>query len=319
MPKLVAVTGATGFVGGHVARAFADAGWRVRILCRRLPLNPLLGGFVPEVIQGSLEDDGALRALAADADAVIHAAGAVRALDAVSFYQANAHGTERMVAAVRDVAPAARFVLVSSLSAREPTLSDYAGSKRAGEIELERTGGGLDWIILRPSAVYGPEDQEFLPFFRMARSGWLAAPANGSSRLSLIHGEDLGKAILATAESVASRQTFEVADGRAGGYTWPEIAAALGGAVGRPVRLIRVPRLPLAVIAAFVEARARAIRHPAMITRGKLRELWHPDWVANTSNLDQCINWTAQHTVEEGFFETAQRYRAAGLLAAAPL
>jgi nucleoside-diphosphate-sugar epimerase len=164
MAGLVAITGATGFVGGYTAKALAEAGWRVRLLCRRLPLSPLLSDISPEIVLGDLEDPAALAALVRGADAVVHAAGAVRALDAVGFYRANADGTARMVAAVRADAPQARFVLISSLSAREPTLSAYAGSKRAGEIELERAAGAaLDWSILRPPAVYGPGDRELLP------------------------------------------------------------------------------------------------------------------------------------------------------------
>src|SRR5690606_17994351 len=198
----------------------------------------------------------------------------------------NADGAARMAAATRAVAPAARFLLISSLSAREPALSDYAGSKRAGEIEVERLGPSLDWSILRPPAVYGPEDRELLPFFRMAASGWLAAPANGDGRLSLIHAADLGRAIRAVIESQATRgTTLEVDAFHPGGYGWKAVAAALGRAVGRSARLVRVPRTPVALLARTVEAAARRSGKPAMVTPGKVRELWHPDWVARTDEF----------------------------------
>ena len=316
MTRLVALTGATGFVGQHAARAFAENGWALRLLTRRLPVDLNLGPARPELVFGTLEDEAALQRLARGADAVVHVAGLVRSATPAGFYRANADGAARMAAATRAVAPAARFLLISSLSAREPTLSDYAGSKRAGEIEVERLGPSLDWSILRPPAVYGPEDRELLPFFRMAASGWLAAPANGDGRLSLIHAADLGRAIRAVIESPATRgTTLEVDDFHPGGYGWPDVAAALGRAVGRSARLVRVPRTPVALLARTVEAAARRSGKPAMVTPGKVRELWHPDWVARTDEFKLRTNFVPQVTIHTGFSEVATALRQAGVLA----
>ncbi len=315
MVRLVALTGATGFVGSHAVRAFADAGWHVRVLARRLPSNPILAPAGAELILGDLDDAPALGALVRDADVVVHAAGAVRARDAIGFYRANAQGTAGVVSAVRSTAPQARFVFVSSLSAREPALSDYAGSKRAGEIELERAGQEIDWSIIRPPAVYGPGDRELLPFFRMAQGGWLAAPANGNARLSLIHAGDLARAILTLASSTTCRgATLEVDDGRDGGYGWPDIAAALGDAVGRRVRLVRVPRLPVLALATLIEAQARRHGRAPMANRGKVREFWHPDWVARGSEFRVRTNWIPQVSLEKGFSDTFRSLHRAGLL-----
>lgn len=315
MARLVALTGATGFVGSHAARAFADGGWNVRVLARRLPTGPLLASVDPELIVGDLDDAPALRALVRGADVVVHAAGAVRALDAVGFYRANAQGTAGIVAAVQHDAPQTRLVLVSSLSAREPTLSDYAGSKRAGEIEVERTGPTLDWSIIRPPAVYGPGDRELLPFFQMARRGWLAAPANGDAHVSLIHADDLARAILALAMSSNCKgATLEVDDGTDGGYGWPAIARVLGETVGRPVRLVRVPRLPVYGLAGLVERQARRHGRPPMVNRGKVREFWHKDWVARSAEFRARTGWSPQIPVNKGFSETFRALQSAGLL-----
>jgi nucleoside-diphosphate-sugar epimerase len=315
MPRLVAVTGATGFVGGHIVRAFTEANWRVRILARRIPLSAQLADLTPDAVPGSLEDGGALRALVRDADAIVHAAGSVRALDAASFHRDNADGTSRLLAATRAAAPHARLLLISSLSAREPSLSDYAASKRAGELVIENGGAGIDWTVLRPPAVYGPGDKEMLPFFRMAALGSLAAPANGPARLSLIHAADLARACLAIAEARDLRgATLEIDDQHCGGYDWPEIAAALAAAVGRPVRLRRLPRWLLDTLASISTRWAGLVKRPAMVTPGKVRELWHPDWVARTDELQKNLRWMPEYTVFKGFSETAADYRARGLL-----
>jgi nucleoside-diphosphate-sugar epimerase len=220
-----------------------------------------------------------------------------------------------MVAAAGTAAPAARFLLISSLAAREPGLSSYAASKRAGEQALETGGTGLDWTILRPPVVYGPGDREMLPFFRMAASGFLAAPANAPARLSLIHGADLARACLAIAGAGDLRgTTLEIDDLHPNGYDWPEIAAALAAAVGRKVRLQRLPRWLLDAIAGVSAGWAGMTKRPAMVTPGKIRELFHPDWVSRTSEFPQSLGWRPQFTVNKGFSETAAAYRALGLL-----
>lgn len=315
MTGLVAVTGATGFVGGHVVRAFTQAGWRVRILARRIPLSPQLADLTPDLVPGSLEDEDALRALVRGADAIVHAAGSVKALDGPSFHRDNAEGTACMVAAACTAAPAARFLLISSLSAREPGLSPYAASKRAGERALETGGTGLDWTILRPPVVYGPGDREMLPFFRMASKGMLAAPDNGPARLSLIHAADLAKACVSIIESREQRhQTIEIDDRHSGGYGWPEIATALAGAVGREVRLRRLPRWLFDAIAGASAGWAGLTKQPAMVAPGKVRELFHPDWVSRMAEFPQNLDWDPQFPVNKGFSETAAAYRRLGLL-----
>ncbi|MEX2298362.1 MAG: NAD(P)-dependent oxidoreductase [Dongiaceae bacterium] len=315
MTRLVAVTGATGFVGGHIVRAFTNAAWRVRILARRIPLSPQLADLTPDLVPGSLEDEDALRALVRGADAIVHAAGSVKALDAVSFHRDNADGTARMVAAARTAAPNARFLLISSLSAREPTLSPYAASKRAGEVALETGGTDLDWTILRPPVVYGPGDREMLPFFRMAANGMLTAPDNGPARLSLIHAADLARACVAIVDSRETHHaTIEIDDLHPGGYGWPDIASALAAAVGRPVRLRRLPRWLFDAIAGASAGWAGMTKRPAMVTPGKVRELFHPDWVSRMAEFPQNLDWRPQFTVNKGFSETAAAYRALGLL-----
>ena len=89
-----------------------------------------------------------------------------------------------------------RLLLLSSLAAREPELSWYAASKRGGE-ELLKTHTGLDWIVLRPPAVYGPGDKEMLPVFRAMSRGIAPVPGETTSRISLVHVNDLVMAVIA--------------------------------------------------------------------------------------------------------------------------
>src|SRR5205085_1480153 len=121
-----------------------------------------------EWIVGDLHDRDALERLVGDAEAVIHVAGVISAPTAAGFELGNVAGTLSMLAAAT-AGGVHRFVHVSSLAAREPMLSLYGASKARAE-ELVH-GSGLDWVIARPPAVYGPGDKEPLVLFRMAKHG----------------------------------------------------------------------------------------------------------------------------------------------------
>src|SRR4051812_19086294 len=113
MSKLVAVTGATGFVGSHVIRRFSAAGHRVRILARRMPITALTPDRPLEVVLGDLDDHLALERLVGGADAVIHVAGIIKARRAAEFFRVNVDGTRNLAAALATVAPETRVIHVS--------------------------------------------------------------------------------------------------------------------------------------------------------------------------------------------------------------
>ncbi|MCG8504139.1 MAG: SDR family NAD(P)-dependent oxidoreductase, partial [Sphingomonadales bacterium] len=142
------MTGATGFIGRRLIRHLADRGARVSALTRRpQPEQPGV-----RWVAGDLHDAGALARLVEGADVVIHAAGLVKARNRAEFEGVNVAGTENLLAALAGHGAQARLVLVSSMAAREPQLSDYAATKRAAE-DAVRARAELDWSILRPPAV----------------------------------------------------------------------------------------------------------------------------------------------------------------------
>lgn len=187
--KTIAITGGTGFVGRHVIAAVRDAGHSVRALARRPQENEKGLVWVP----GALEDQKALDRLVSGADAVIHLAGLIKALTPHQFFAANRDGTGRLLAAIQNHAPYARFVYVSSLAAREPQLSPYAASKFAAEqVVAEAARVQLhDWAIVRPPGIYGPGDQEILKLIKAAKRGFLPAPGAVKNKVSLLFGPDL--------------------------------------------------------------------------------------------------------------------------------
>jgi nucleoside-diphosphate-sugar epimerase len=273
----VLVTGATGFVGSHVAEALAARGLRVRALVRPTADARALAAQGIEVAPGDVTDARSLARAAAAVDAVVHVAGLIRARDEAGFARANTFGA-RLVAEAAAAAHARRLLLVSSLSARGPEgasgpVSDYGRSKLAGEraalAACAGTATGL--VIVRPAVVYGPRDRALLAAFRLARLG-LRPVLRGAGSLSAIHGADLGRGLAALINAPpAPGAVLEASDGRS--YTWNDLARAIGEAVGRPGPPLELsPRL-FAGAAALTDAFALVSGVPQVFGRDKLAEM----------------------------------------------
>jgi nucleoside-diphosphate-sugar epimerase len=302
------VTGATGFIGRHLVRALVARGWRVRALARRVPSDTLGASW----ISGALADTVALTALVQDAHTVIHAAGAIKALSVRGFMTVNADGTARLatIAAAQSRPP--RFIHLSSLAAREPHLSPYAASKAAGEAVLGGVAGRLPTVVVRPPAVYGPGDPETLRIFRLAARGLLPVPATPGARLSLAHVSDAVAAILAAVTLADLPQgPIEFDDGAPGGHSWGDIAAAAATALGRNVRTLELPQIVFAALGTASGIGAQITRRPTVLTRRKVAEILHPNWVVNSQPL---AGYTPAWSLAAGFRDTAEWAVSQGLV-----
>lgn len=302
-PSKLALTGATGFIGAALLTCLIGAGWQVRALYRprtgRIP--PRLPGV--EWLPGSLEDQDALIALVAGTDAVIHCAGAVRGASRADFDRVNAVGAGRVARAAASMDRGPRFLLVSSLAARMPQLSHYAGSKWRGECAVKAAAENMRWTVLRPPAVYGPGDRELLPLFRCIAKGFAPLPAGTNRRFSLIYVDDLATAVLRWLEAdTGYGQTFELDDGCAGGYAWDTVLTLAGLALreGAVVRRVPIPVPLLYVIALANLAAARLFGYAPMLTPGKLREIMHPDWLCDNHAITLATGWRPIYGLEQG-------------------
>jgi nucleoside-diphosphate-sugar epimerase len=256
-----------------------------------------------ELVPGDLHDSHALRQLLEGAQAVLHCAGAVRGRDYADFARTNVEGTAQLLAAL-PAQNAPVLVMLSSLAAREPTLSWYSRSKSEAEQLLRDAPDSLPWSILRPPAVYGPGDRELLPLFRLASRGWLPVPGDAAARVSLIHVSDLVAAVLALLYEPGLRgATVSACDGKAGGYSWKDIAAIAQQVWARPVRVRPLPAVLLDAIAATNLWRARAFGPPPMLTPAKLRELRHRDWVVDNDVICAATGWTPTIDLAAGLRE----------------
>jgi len=299
----LAITGGTGFVGGHLIRAARSAGYTLRSLTR--------GWRPPEEgidwVEGALDRPASLAKLCTGADAVVHIAGLINAPDRAGFAAVNVAGTAAVIDAARG-ARVRRFVHISSLAAREPGLSDYGWSKAKAERIV--AASGLDWTILRPPAIYGPGDRETFELFKMARRGFVALPPGG--RFSILHVDDLCRLVLAVvAEPETISETYEPDDGIEDGWDHRHFARTLGRIFGKRAATVAVPKMVMKG-ASKIDRLVR--RSKARLTPDRVRYYCHPDWVVTAHARPPQALWTPEIRTPSGLKETADWYRAQGWL-----
>jgi NADH dehydrogenase len=232
----VLVTGASGFIGQPLVRTLLAHGHRVRALVRRAGEMTLLPGADVEV--GDLRDSGAVERAARGMDAIVHLAWATGVARESSARAVNVEGTRRLVDAAR-VHGARRFVFVSSISAARERMGPYGRTK----LEAERlvAGSGLEWVILRPSLVYGPGPAGlFARLERSLRGPVVPIVGDGSIELDPIHVEDVCAVIeqcLVRADSMGKRYDLLGPER----VTFRELLVRLAAAIDARPRFVAIP------------------------------------------------------------------------------
>ena len=287
MPKIVAVTGATGFIGNVLVQKLVQDGWTVRALTR---LHRSSDSESIQWIQGDLDNLTALHHLVNDVAFVIHCAATVRGNSFQEFAHTNIEGTKNILYAIARQKQSPRFLLISSLAARQPELSWYTRSKYLSEIQVIEYSEQLQWTILRPTAVYGPGDKELKPLFQAMRRGFLPVVGKRHNRFGLIHVYDLVAAIqIWLASNLSVNGVFELDDGMSGGYSYQSLAILAQQAWKRPVHCIPIPDLLIQGIAISNLWLARLLHYSPMLTPGKVNELQHSDWVCDNAPLIRAL------------------------------
>ena len=321
----VALTGATGFLGSHIADLLLARGYAVRASVR--PTSDLAwvqgkGLDLRTIDLGSAADcAGFVRGV----QAVIHCAGLVSADSNQAYRKANVASTEALLEACREEWPAGQitagdktFILISSLAAHGPSgpdrpareddpcrpITGYGRSKAAAE-DLIRRGWPFRCAVLRPPALYGPRDRGFLPLLKAARRGWTARFGGPLAGLSLVHGRDAAGAALALLETPGAEGVFFVDDGH-GGYTWAELAEALGSALDRRVRSVTIPLWLLKTVAAVV--RPFSGGGGSVFKRDRIRDLEAPGWVCDGTRLRDTTGFAPEHELAAGLADTLVFY-----------
>jgi len=211
MTKLVTIIGGSGFVGRYIARRMAQAGWRVRVATRRPNehLHVRTYGFVGQVepVLCNIRDDASVRAVLVGADAVVNCVGILAESGKNRFGPVQAEGAAR-VARMAAEAGAAQMVHISAIGADAQSDSDYARTKAAGEDAVKAAFPGA--VILRPSIIFGPEDQFFNRFAGMTRLSPFLPIAGASTLFQPVYVDDVAHAAAKAAMGEVTAGTYEL-------------------------------------------------------------------------------------------------------------
>jgi nucleoside-diphosphate-sugar epimerase len=324
----VLLTGANGFVGSHIFERLCARGLDTVILLRpessRRFLEPNLARA--EVRLGSLGDDASLRGALRDVTHVIHAAGCIKALRTREFYNVNQAGTRALVQAIATQGGRVRrLVHLSSQAAVGPAgtdrpareedeprpVSEYGRSKLAGEAEVKESQ--TEWVILRPPAVYGPRDIDFLRLFKAVRAHLLPYFDRGLQALSFAYVKDLANVCVECLShpTAASRLYHVAADEVVTARALTEMIAALTKTWTVPLRLPGAVLWPVCVAQDLL---SRLHGKPNVLSRQKYSELRAPGWVCDSSRLHGETGICCPTRLQAGLAETLNWYRREGWL-----
>ena len=320
----ILLTGATGFIGSHVARELVGRRHEVYALVR----SPARGKFLKEMkahlVIGSLEELDRPGVVLPEVDGVIHNAGVIRAIKNDEFYRVNFEGTRNLVNALKGQR-LKNFVFVSSISARGPNrrrqdpqgtgpVSHYGKSKLEAENFLLSSRDKFPVTIVRPPIVYGPGDPETLRLFKMFRRGFLAHFPKGIQRVSFIFVNDLARLLAAAVETGdAGFGPYHPDDGK-GGYSWDEVVEIAAGVFNRQVRKLNLSLWVAKACALASEAGGRIFGYAPFLTREKYKELLCPDWTCGDPQIVEKFRLDSFTNLQSGFLKAREWYEKEGWL-----
>ena len=321
----ILLTGANGFVGSHVLDRFVAQKTPVVILLRPSSDRKFIAEHISqvEVCTGGLDQSASLDNALAGVTHVIHCAGATKAVQAAGFSAVNQLGTRNLIEAMnRRGSQIQRFLHLSSLAAAGPAtadkpkreqdqpapISDYGRSKLAAEREVT-TNCKCDWVILRPPAVYGPRDVEFLRLFKAVKSHMRPRFGGGCQQLTLVFVEDLAAAIVtALTHPNASRKVFFAGSSEV--VTAAELAQRIAAASGVWTIPLPLPNAALWLVCQMAELKSRITKKAGVLNAQKWTELKAPGWVCDVARLRDELEIECRTSLREGVIKSRDWYRA---------
>lgn len=326
--KKILITGASGFIGGHLVREALEGGYEVWAGVRRSSSLGRLPKDRVHLIDLSYADPEALaaqvRAHAAEHgrwDGVVHNAGVTKTVRPADFFEVNTEYTRRLLAALNAGGEATRpdrFVLMSSLSAFgrgdertfRPISADdeprpesiYGRSKLAAE-QCVREQTTIPYTILRPTGVYGPGDRDYGMEIESIRAGFDFKIGRTPQRLTFIYAKDLARVVrLALERPEAVGRSYFVADGDV--YTDDEFAGLIQELLHRRhVLHARIPLWLARVVCTVSEAIGRMTGRPATLNTDKYHILKQRNWICDVSPLRHELGFTPEYDLRRGLEE----------------
>jgi nucleoside-diphosphate-sugar epimerase len=321
--RKVLVTGASGFVGGHIVQVLRSRGVAVRCLVRPTSRLDFIAPSAPEMALGNVTEPETLAPALEGIDAVVHCAGLTRAASRIDYFQVNEGGTGNLYTACKKrKEQIQRIVHISSLAAFGPSadgkpvtedsiphpISDYGKSKLAGQRLAEACLDELPLSILVPPAVYGPRDVDFYVYFKLVARGIMPFIGSKERQVSLIYVKDLAEAAIRVLFSDrAVGRTYLVDDGCI--HTWASVGDAIGSAMMRTPKRIRLPIAAVRGMGAIGDFGSKLTRKPWLLNSQKVEDFLQAAWTCSSQRIRNELGFRDQYPFDQGIRETLHWYR----------
>ncbi|KNX42941.1 hypothetical protein ROTO_03460 [Roseovarius tolerans] len=274
MSKLVTIYGGSGFVGRYIARRMAQAGWRVRVAVRRpneaMHVKPYGNVGQVEPVFCNIRDDDSVRAVMHGADAVVNCVGTFDRKGRNNFQAVQAEGATR-IARLAAEEGVSQLVHLSAIGADAQSDSEYAQSKAAGEAGILEHFPQA--VILRPSVIFGPEDQFFNRFAAMTRFGPVLPVVGGDTKFQPVYADDVAHAAALGAEGRAGPGIYELGGPEVA--TFRDLMKVMLKIIRRRRLILNIP-FGIAAAMAWVMELVQTVTFgliPPQITRDQVRSL----------------------------------------------
>ncbi len=329
----ILITGASGFIGGYLVALALERGDDVTATVRAGSDRSRLNDPRLHLLELPLHDEAAMTTVLRATDRydwVIHNAGTTKALHRDDYRRGNLELTRRLVNALQNAEKVPdKFLFVSSLAAlgAAPADSDliknnqaprpltpYGESKLQTERYLESLPLDFPWVVVRPTAVYGPWERDILTFIRLAEKGLELTIGSEPQRLSFVHAADVAQAIFRVLESpLANHRKYIIGDGQA--YRTADLGAAVRKALGRKKTLkLGIPLSVMRPIAGLAETIGRWQKKPSPLNREKLPELAAENWHCDVQPLFEELHFKPRFNLYSGMADAVNWYRQHGWL-----
>ncbi|SFN25006.1 Nucleoside-diphosphate-sugar epimerase [Chitinophaga sp. YR627] len=323
MKPRVLITGASGFVGYHLVEAALDAGMEVYAAVRASSNVSHLNHLQVNYVYPDFSRKEALTELMKEHrfDYIIHGAGITKARSLDEYNKVNAGYTQNLAQAVSESGiPLKKFLFISSLAAVGPIAYDaswpvpdvttpspvtsYGKSKLLAE-EFLGAISDVPWVILRPTAVYGPRERDLFVLFKTFRRGLEPYMGRGAQWLSFVYVKDLADAAILALKAPVSGVAYNISDGNS--YDRYALAAIIKQHL--KLRTLRI-HLPLPVIKIVAAISEKVSRGAPLLNKDKLNELTAANWNCNIDSIRRDLGYQPRYNLEKGMQETLDWYSA---------
>jgi nucleoside-diphosphate-sugar epimerase len=316
------VTGATGFVGSHLADKLLESGFDVSCLIRETSNLRWLQNKNIKLIKGTLFDKDKLKNELKDSDYVFHSAGVVKAKNKQGYIRGNVEATKSLIEIAYEANPRLKkFIHISSQAVCGPNPDDnpidenykpkpittYGATKLQAEEEVKKFKAKIPVNIIRPPAIFGPRDNEILIYFKTFQNGLNSIIGFGKKYLSLVYVEDLINGILLAAEKGIPGETYFICSDRA--YDWDEISTVTSWILSKNPIKIKIPHWLVYTSGFFAEFFSLFSSKASTLNLEKCRDITRKNWVCSNAKAKRELGFIEEFTLEEGFRKTIEWYK----------